>query len=73
MRGYVALHKSRATSSHRQGTIVGWREEQRTKGAKQVGISFLLVPFDEPQPWFGGGAGEKGYRRVTDLPAWVPR
>lgn len=73
MRGYVALHRSRSALSHRQGTIVGWKTEKRTKGKRQEGITFLVEPFDEPTKWYGDASGERGYRRVDDPPPWTPR
>jgi hypothetical protein len=70
--GYVALHRSKTERSYKQGTIVGWSRERRTKGQEQLGVTFELEPFEDRLPWFGGGAGEKGYRRVDDEPRWVP-
>lgn len=73
MKGYVALHSSKRQMSYRQGTIVGWEMKERTKGTRQLGVSFLLLPFEEQLPWFGSGSGEKGYRRTSDSPAWEPK
>ena len=73
MRGYVALHHSRSSLSHRQGTIVGWKPELRTKGKKQHGITFVLEPFDDRLRWYGEATGERGYRRVSDPPPWTPK
>lgn len=71
--GYVALHASKRERSYRQGTIIDWKVEPRSKGTTPMGITFLLHAFDEPQPWFGTGTGEKGYRRIDDLPSWTRR
>ncbi len=73
MKGYVALHKSRSVLSHRQGTVIDWKTETRTKGKTPMGVSFLVRPFEESLQWFGEAAGERGYRRVDDKPAWLPR
>jgi hypothetical protein len=71
LRGYVALHQSKRNVSYRQGLIVDWKLEARTKGSKQIGVSFLLSPFSQSLPWYGAGSGEKGYRRADDLPRWA--
>jgi len=71
--GYVALHLAKRERSYRQGTLVDWKVEPRTKGKTPMGVSFLVVPFDEQLPWFGNGSGERGYRRLTDKPEWVPK
>jgi len=68
--GYVALHQAKKELSYRQGRIVGWRHEPRSKGKTAMGISFLLEPLADPLPWFGTGAGEKGYRRLEDEPRY---
>ena len=70
MNGYVALHESKSQPSYRQGLIVNWKLEPRTKGAKQLGVSFHLTPLTDALDWFGSGSGEKGYRRVNDTPPW---
>lgn len=70
--GYLALHTSRSAPSYRQGTITDWKLEERPIGRTGIGVTFLVEPFDEPMPWFGGGSGEKGYRRAADEPRWVP-
>lgn len=72
MRGYVALHETKRQNSYRQGYIVGWEVQKRSKGTTAVGVSFLLQPFEQPMRWYGHGAGEKGYRRTTDSPPWNP-
>lgn len=71
--GYVALHSAKRELSYRQGTILDWKSEPRTKGKTPTGISFLLRPFPDRLTWFGTGTGEKGYRRLDDEPRWVPR
>lgn len=71
--GYVALHRSKKDRSYRQGTLVDWKVQPRTKGKTPVGVSFLVVPFDESFPWYGNATGERGYRRVADLPEWIPK
>ncbi|WP_299643831.1 hypothetical protein [Devosia sp.] len=71
--GYVALHSAKREKSYRQGTLIDWKTEARTKGKTAMGVSFLLKPFDEPLVWFGNGSGERGYRRVDDKPTWVPQ
>lgn len=71
--GYLALHSSKSEPSHRQGTIVDWKTEGRPIGKTEVGVTFLVEPFEEPMPWFGTGSGEKGYRRAGDEPRWVPK
>jgi len=70
LKGYVALHASKRENSYRQGTIIDWRNEKRTKGKSPMGISFLLEPFETSLPWYGRGAGERGYRRLDDHPKW---
>jgi hypothetical protein len=72
MSGYVALHQSKKNHSYRQGLIIDWKSERRSKGGKQDGVTFLLRPFEQSMIWFGNGSGEKGYRRVTDHPSWKP-
>jgi hypothetical protein len=71
--GYVALHHSKKEHSYRQGTLVDWKVEPRSKGKTPMGVSFLVVPFEDSLPWFGNGSGEKGYRRVSDSPEWIPK
>ena len=71
--GYVALHHSKKQLSYRQGTLVDWQIQARTKGKTPMGVSFLVVPFDESLPWYGNAAGERGYRRVADQPEWTPK
>jgi hypothetical protein len=72
MNGYLALNSNKKEYSYRQGFIVDWRIEQRTKGQRQMGVTFLVQPFPTSMNWFGGGAGEKGYRRVSHSPSWDP-
>lgn len=72
LKGYVALHSAKRELSYRQGTIVDWKIENRTKGTTARGISFLLSPFEQRMPWFGQGTGERGYRRLDDEPRWAP-
>jgi hypothetical protein len=72
--GYVALHESKLVLSYRQGKIVEWKLEPRTKGKTAMGISFLLEPLTEALRWYGNASGERGYRRLSDSPKWtVPR
>lgn len=72
LRGYVALHDSKREQSYRQGRIVGWRLDVRSKGKTKRGVSFLLEPLPHPFDWFGKGSGEKGYRRLEDQPRYEP-
>jgi hypothetical protein len=60
---YLALHKTRAEPSYRQGLVRGWRKTTRNIAAKtEDGIEFHIEPTDQPYDWVGAGAGEKGYR-----------
>jgi hypothetical protein len=60
---YLALHKTRAEPSYRQGFVRGWRKTTRNIAAKtEDGIEFLIEPTDEAYDWVGAGTGEKGYR-----------
>lgn len=72
LKGYVALHSSKGEPSYRQGTIVAWRVEKRSKGKTQMGVSFLLEPLSSAFEWFGEGSGERGYRRLEDTPRYQP-
>lgn len=72
LRGYIALHSSRTALSYRQGQILDWKLEPRTKGKTAMGISFLADPVIPPQRWYGDATGEKGYRRLSDAPGWAP-
>ncbi|WGD29600.1 hypothetical protein AncyloWKF20_17800 [Ancylobacter sp. WKF20] len=59
----LALHKSRADMSYRQGKIRDYRIAPEDVGKKRnVGIEFLVAADDEPLAWSGEGADEKGYR-----------
>jgi hypothetical protein len=69
--GYVALHENKQVSSYRQGRIIAWNFKERTKGSTSVGVEFQLLAFQEPIRWYRAGAGERGYRRVTDEPRWT--
>lgn len=66
LNGYVALHDTKLTPSYRQGQIIDWRRDKRSKGSKDFGVSFKLRPLPEPIQWHGQGSGEKGYRRTGD-------
>jgi hypothetical protein len=60
---YLALHKTRAEPSYRQGLVKDWRKTMRNIAAKtEDGIEFLIEPTDQPYEWVGAGTGEKGYR-----------
>jgi hypothetical protein len=72
LKGYVALHSAKSEPSYRQGRIVGWKMERRSKGKTEMGISFLLEPLPHSFVWFGEGAGERGYRRLEDQPRYQP-
>ena len=67
LKGYVALHSTRASPSYRQGTIKAWRLVDREKqyGDQPAriasGIEFIVQPTAEPYVWVGDGTGEKGY------------
>jgi hypothetical protein len=65
---YVALHEAKSKASYLQGIIRSWREQPRqakygsSEDAKtKFGIEFVLEPSDQPLPWRGDGAGERGY------------
>ena len=68
--GYVALHDNKKVSSYRQGKITAWSLKERSKGSTAMGVEFHATPINEPVPWYGKGAGERGYRRTSDEPSW---
>jgi hypothetical protein len=70
--GYVALHDTKQVASYRQGTIIGWTLKPRSKGSTAMGVEFHLSPIRQGMSWYGRGAGERGYRRVSDEPRWAP-
>ena len=68
----IALHVTKAEPSYMQGTIKRWkkqaREPRNAEGelvSNEMGIEFQFEPTNDPLPWKGDGAGEKGY-------AWLP-
>lgn len=67
------MHSAKREPSYRQGTLIDWKVEKRTKGKTAIGVSFLVEPFAEQLNWFGNASGEKGYRRLSDQPVWVPK
>ncbi|GIQ76633.1 hypothetical protein [Bradyrhizobium sp. RD5-C2] len=74
----VALHTSKAELSYLQGEIRAWRRSPRQRRYADgqtvkttSGIDFLLTPNDNPVPWHGDGAGEKGYR-WAEIPSSAP-
>jgi hypothetical protein len=65
---YVALHTAKSEASYLQGNIWGWRKAKRDREYAdgrpvkiEFGVDFLLTLRDQPYPWNGEGAGEKGY------------
>jgi hypothetical protein len=75
---YLALHESKKERSYRQGRIVDFRRSPRdmvpqtdTGASPQIdeGIAFLVKETGTAYDWFGSGAGEKGYRWLSDSSA----